>query len=92
VTSVNSRHDVSLAASAERDLDRLPDDLVKPVQRFLDGPLRNNPRKAGQPLEGPRIGMHEALGPGWRVLYQIDDEKLTVRVVVIARRLDTATR
>jgi mRNA interferase RelE/StbE len=89
---VNGRHDVSLAVSAERDLDRLPDDLVRPVRRFLDGPLRDNPRRAGQPLDGPRTGMHEALGTGWRVLYQVDDDKHAVRVVVIARRLDTAAR
>jgi mRNA-degrading endonuclease RelE of RelBE toxin-antitoxin system len=89
---VSSKHEVELAVSAERDLDRLSGNVAKDVQKFLDGPLRDDPHRAGDPLDGPRTGTHEALGDGWRVLYQVDDDRLEVRVVVIARRLDTGVR
>ncbi|MGF7237322.1 MAG: type II toxin-antitoxin system RelE family toxin [Frankia sp.] len=89
---MSPKHEVELAASAERDLERLSGNAAKDVQKFLDGPLRDNPHRAGEPLAGPRTGTHEALGDGWRVLYQVDDDRLEVRVVVIARRLDTVAR
>jgi mRNA-degrading endonuclease RelE of RelBE toxin-antitoxin system len=83
---VSDRHEVSLSASAERDIERLPAQVGNEVRRFLSGPLRNDPRKAGTPLTGNQATMFEAKGNHWRVLYQVDANTHTVRVMVVAHR------
>jgi mRNA interferase RelE/StbE len=83
---VGGRHEVVVTASAERDIDRLPERSSDAVRKFFKGPLRNNPRKAGAPLAGERRTMFEALGPDWRVLYQIDANTSSVKVMVVAPR------
>ncbi len=83
---MSDRHEVSLSASAERDLERLPDRVGSEVRRFLSGPLRNDPRKAGTLMTGNQGTMFEANGNHWRVLYQVDANTRTVRVMVVAHR------
>jgi mRNA interferase RelE/StbE len=39
-----------VAPAAERDLDKLPDEISKEIRRFLEGPLRRDPYRAGSPL------------------------------------------
>jgi len=81
-----------VSASAERDIDRLPDRSSDAVRKFVKGPLRNNPRRAGTQLAGDRSTMFEALGPGWRVLYQIDANTTSVKVMVVAPRREGDAR
>ncbi|CAI7979839.1 type II toxin-antitoxin system RelE/ParE family toxin [Frankia sp. Mgl5] len=84
---MSDKHEVTLSPSAERDLAKLPELLSAEVRRFLDGPLRNDPRKAGTPLAGEsQVGMFEATGRGWRVLYRVDANTRTVRVMIVGRR------
>jgi mRNA-degrading endonuclease RelE of RelBE toxin-antitoxin system len=83
---VSDRHEVTVAASAERDMERLPDRVGDEVRRFLSGPLRNDPRKAGTPLASDPTTMFEANGARWRVLYRVDANTRTVRVMVVAHR------
>jgi mRNA-degrading endonuclease RelE of RelBE toxin-antitoxin system len=83
---VSDRHEVVVATSAERDLERLPDRVGNEVRRFLAGPLRNDPRKAGTPLAADPATMFEAKGPHWRVLYKVDANTRTVRVMVVGHR------
>ncbi|WP_239340258.1 type II toxin-antitoxin system RelE/ParE family toxin [Frankia sp. CiP3] len=85
---MSTRHEVTVSASAERDLERLPDRTAGEIRRFFHGPLRNDPRKAGTPLPESRSTMWEAAGPAWRILYQVDANTLTVRVMVVAKRGD----
>ena len=76
-----------MATSAERDLERLPSRVGDEVRRFLRGPLRNDPRNAGAPLAGAQPAtMFEATGSSWRVLYRVDANTRTVRVMVVAHR------
>jgi mRNA interferase RelE/StbE len=89
---VSGKHEVVLSASAERDLARLPDRTGEDVRRFLAGPLRNDPRKAGSPLPGEQVAMFEASGPDWRVLYRVDANTRTVHVMLIAHRPRVARR
>ncbi|MCK9901210.1 MULTISPECIES: type II toxin-antitoxin system RelE family toxin [Parafrankia] len=84
---MSDKHEVTLSASAERDLAKLPELLGAEVRRFLDGPLRNDPRKAGAPLVGEQqVGMFEAAARGWRMLYRVDANTRTVRVMLVGRR------
>jgi mRNA-degrading endonuclease RelE of RelBE toxin-antitoxin system len=39
-----------IAPSAARDLERLEDEIAKEIRRFLEGPLRREPYRAGRPL------------------------------------------
>nr|WP_131747089.1 type II toxin-antitoxin system RelE/ParE family toxin [Frankia sp. Cppng1_Ct_nod] len=89
---MSTRHEVIVSASAERDLERLPDRTAGEIRRFLTGPLRNDPRKAGNPLPESRSTMWEASGSEWRILYQVDANTLTVRVMVVAKRRDQGRR
>ncbi|AEH09894.1 MULTISPECIES: type II toxin-antitoxin system RelE family toxin [Protofrankia] len=89
---MSPRHEVTVAASAERDLQRLPDRTAGEIRRFLGGPLRNDPRRAGTPLSESRSTMWEATGPSWRILYQVDANTLSVRVMVVAHRRHPTSR
>jgi len=84
---MSDRHEVTLSPSAERDLAKLPELTGNEVRRFLNGPLRNDPRKAGTPLPGEQqVLMFEASGRGWRMLYRVDANTRTVRVMVVGQR------
>ncbi|WP_322750350.1 MULTISPECIES: type II toxin-antitoxin system RelE family toxin [unclassified Frankia] len=89
---MSTRHEVTVSASAERDLQRLPDKTAGEIRRFLNGPLRNDPRKAGTPLSQARSTMWEATGPAWRILYQVDANTLTIRIMVVAQRSESGRR
>ncbi|WP_322761069.1 type II toxin-antitoxin system RelE/ParE family toxin [Frankia sp. Cr2] len=89
---MSTRHEVIVSASAERDLQRLPEKTAGEIRRFFNGPLRNDPRKAGTPLSQARSSMWEAAGPAWRILYQVDANTLTVRVMVVAQRGNQSRR
>ncbi|WP_462187969.1 MULTISPECIES: type II toxin-antitoxin system RelE family toxin [unclassified Frankia] len=83
---MSDKHEVTLSASAERDLSKLAELTRGEVRRFLDGALRDDPRKAGTPIPGEQVGMHEASGRTWRILYRIDANTCSVRVMVVAPR------
>ncbi|SNQ46185.1 Cytotoxic translational repressor of toxin-antitoxin stability system [Frankia canadensis] len=81
-----SKHEVTLSTSAERDLAKLAELTRSEVRGFLDGKLRDDPLKAGTPMPGEQVGMFEAITRTWRVLYRVDANTRTVRVMVIAPR------
>jgi mRNA-degrading endonuclease RelE of RelBE toxin-antitoxin system len=83
---VSDKHEVTLSASAERDLAKLAELTRGEVRRFLDGKLRDDPRKAGTPIPGEQVGMYEAATRTWRLLYRVDANTRTVRVMVIGPR------
>jgi mRNA-degrading endonuclease RelE of RelBE toxin-antitoxin system len=83
---MSDRYEVVLSASAERDLARLPELTASDVRRFLDGPLRRDPHKAGTPLSEQQATMLEATDKAWRILYRVDANTRTVRVMVVGHR------
>ncbi|MCK9875395.1 type II toxin-antitoxin system RelE/ParE family toxin [Frankia sp. AgPm24] len=83
---MSDKHEVTLSASAERDLAKLAELTRAEVRSFLDGKLRDDPRKAGTPIPGEQVGMFEATTRTWRVLYRVDANTQTVRVMVIGPR------
>lgn len=74
--------------SARRDLDRLPEAVAAAVLEFLYGALAENPHRVGKPLLGKLSGLHSARRGQYRVIYEIDDEVVTVTVIKIAHRGD----
>lgn len=83
---MSDKHEVTLSPSAERDLEKLAELTRGEVRQFLDGKLREDPRKAGVPIPGEQVGMHEASGRAWRIIYRIDANTTTVRVMLVAPR------
>lgn len=55
---------------------------------FIRGPLAENPRRVGKPLLGRLEGRFSARRGEFRVIYQIFDERVVVRVIHIAHRRD----
>lgn len=94
---MSEKFQVVLAASAERDLDRLPPLTAADVRRFVNGPLRRDPYRAGAPLGSPAdqdrrkppptsTTMYEASEHSWRLLYRVDANTRTVQVMVVGHR------
>ena len=77
-----------VAASAERQLARLPERVAAAVVEFMVGPLCENPRKAGHPLQRELAGLWSARRGAYRVVYEIDDEATTSTVLRIEHRSD----
>ena len=74
--------------SARRDLDRLPEAVAAAVLEFLYGALAENPHRVGKPLLGKLSSLHSARRGQYRVIYEVDDEVVTVTVIKIAHRGD----
>jgi mRNA-degrading endonuclease RelE of RelBE toxin-antitoxin system len=78
-----------LRPRAQRKIDRLPEKIATAVLEFILGPLLDNPRRVGAPLEDEYAGQYSARrGREWRIRYEIDEETRTVRILDIAHRSD----
>jgi mRNA interferase RelE/StbE len=77
-----------IAASAERQLARLPERIAAAVVEFLLGPLCENPRQVGHQLQRELAGLWSARRGAYRVIYEINDEDRIVSVLRIEHRSD----
>jgi mRNA interferase RelE/StbE len=77
-----------VAPAAERTLARLPERVAAAIVEFMIGPLLEEPRRAGKPLQRELDGNWSARRGAYRVVYRIDDEASAVRVVRIDHRAD----
>jgi mRNA-degrading endonuclease RelE of RelBE toxin-antitoxin system len=73
---------------AQRALDRLPERVAAAIAELLAGDLLTAPRRAGKPLRREPAGISSARRGSYRVLYEIDEEKLRVVVPRIDHRAD----
>jgi mRNA-degrading endonuclease RelE of RelBE toxin-antitoxin system len=79
---------LALASSAERTLARLPDRVTAAVVEFLVGPLLEAPERVGRPLGYESEGYWSARRGAYRIVYRLDHDVHTVRVVRIEHRAD----
>lgn len=77
-----------VAASAERQLGRLPERIAAAVVEFILGPLCENPRRLGHPLQRELAGLWSARRGAYRVVYEIDEAERIVTVLRIDHRSD----
>jgi len=77
-----------VAASAERQLARLPERMAAAVVEFLLGPLVENPRRVGHQLQRELAGLWSARRGAYRVVHEIDDEDRIIDVLRIEHRSD----
>jgi mRNA interferase RelE/StbE len=79
---------IAVSASAERQLRRLPERIAAAVVEFMLGPLLENPRRVGHPLQRELNGLWSARRGAYRIVYELDDQRNTVTVLRIDHRAD----
>lgn len=77
-----------VAASAERKLGQLPEKFAAAIVEFMLGPLLENPRKVGSPLQRDLLGLYSARRGSYRVVFQLDEIERKVLVLRIEHRSD----
>jgi mRNA interferase RelE/StbE len=77
-----------VAPSAERALSRLPARAAAAIVVFMVGPLLESPGRLGHPLQRELTGLMAARRGPYRVVYEIDDDDMTVNVLRIDHRAD----
>lgn len=86
-------YDVELTRSARRALtEELPEAAAVACWEFIRGPLAENPQRVGKPLRGQLAGRYSARRGEFRVIYEIDEGRVIVRVVSIRHRRDAYRR
>ncbi|MHB1987838.1 MAG: type II toxin-antitoxin system RelE family toxin [Acidimicrobiales bacterium] len=79
---------LSIAASAERSLDRLPPKIAAATVEFMLGPLVEAPRRVGHPLQRELTGLWSARRGAYQIVYELNEAELVVHVVRIDHRAD----
>lgn len=80
---------VELTKAAKNALtDLLPETVAVACWEFIRGPLAENPQRVGKPLRGQLEGRYSARRGEFRLVYQIFDDRVVVRVIQIAHRRD----
>jgi mRNA interferase RelE/StbE len=80
---------LEIAGPAVRSLaESLPPKVAAAAYAFITGPLMENPRRVGQPLEPPLAPAWAARRGAYRILYLIDDGAGVVRVTAVRHRSD----
>ncbi|MBU9766362.1 type II toxin-antitoxin system RelE/ParE family toxin [Mycobacterium sp. TNTM28] len=82
-------YEVVLSPRARRALsEELPEAVAAACIEFITGPLAENPRRVGKPLRNELAGTYSARRGEFRVVYDIDDNRICVEVISIRHRRD----
>ncbi|MGB3485659.1 MAG: type II toxin-antitoxin system RelE/ParE family toxin [Mycobacterium sp.] len=80
---------VELTSSAKKALtDVLPEAVAVACWEFIRGPLAENPHCVGKPLRDRMEGRYSARRGEFRVIYQVFDDRVVVRVIHVGHRRD----
>lgn len=80
---------IELTSTAKKALtDSLPEAVAIACWEFIRGPLAENPCRVGKPLRDQLKGRFSARRGELRVIYQVFDDRVVVRVIHIAHRRD----
>ena len=82
------RYDVHWSATAKRALARLPEKVATAAVEFIYATLADNPARLGKQLRFELEGQHSARRGDYRVIYQIDESRLTITITAIQHRAD----
>ena len=82
-------YQIELTKAAKNALtDLLPEAVAVACWEFIRGPLAESPYRVGKPLRDQLEGRYSARRGEFRVIYQIFDNRIVVRVIYIAHRCD----
>ena len=81
---------IEIARTAEKQIKKLDPPAQQSVVRYLRERLQStdNPRQWGKPLHGDKRGLWRYRVGDYRLICDIQDEKITVLVLEAARRKD----
>ncbi len=80
---------IELAPAARRALtETLPEAVAAACLNFLVDVLAEEPHRAGKPLRNALAGRWSARRGEFRVIYEIHEERVVVRVITIRHRRD----
>ena len=81
---------IEIARTAEKQIKKLDGTAQKSIIRFLRERLKSteNPRQWGKPLHGDKRGLWRYRVGDYRLICEIQDEKITVLVLEVAHRKD----
>lgn len=86
---MTTRYRLRIAGPAAKALTEvLPEKVAAAAYEFITGPLLDNPRGVGKPLDPPMAPAWSARRGTYRILYRIDDADRTVDVTAIRHRAD----
>ena len=86
---MDSRYRLRITSSAAKALtDKLPEKIAAAAYEFISGPLLENLRRVGKPLNPPLAPAWSARRGTYRILYLIDQAKQVVEVTAIRHRAD----
>lgn len=81
-------YEVIFAPTARREMSNIPPRIIPAIIEFAYGDLAISPHRVGKPLERELTGSFSARRGEYRILYEIDDEKMQVFVLRVAHRAD----
>ncbi len=89
MTAQPKRYVLVISPTTRRQLaEKLPETVAIAAHEFIVGPLLDNPHRVGKRLRAPLEDRHSARRGTYRVIYRIDDERLTVSVLDVVYRRD----
>jgi mRNA interferase RelE/StbE len=81
-------YEVIFAATARRDLRRIPPRIVPAIIEFAFGDLARTPRMFGKPLKGELDGSYSARRGPYRIVYNINNATNRVEILRVDHRSD----
>ena len=82
-------YSIELTPSARRALTHdLPEAIAVACWNFISGDLAEHPYRVGSPLRDEHLGRYAARRGEFRIIYEIHDQVVVVRVVSIRHRRD----
>jgi len=81
---------IEISRTAERQITKLNRDTQRLILRFLRQRVAtaDNPRQWGKPLQGEKQGLWRYRVGDYRLICDIQDERITVLVLVVGHRKD----
>ena len=89
----DDRYRLVLTRTAARAISPwLPEAVAAAVVELLERDLRTHPQRVGKPPQRELAGVWSARRGTYRVLYDIDDDQRTIRVMDVSARRDAYRR
>jgi len=83
---------IEITRTAEKQITKLHRDAQQAIVRFLRERLAvtANPRQWGRPLQGEKLGLWRYRVGDYRLICDIQDERITVMVLQVGHRKDVS--
>lgn len=79
------KYEITLASSAEKEINSLPESVQKRVEKAIDS-LKSNPRPRGTAKLKSKEDLYRIRVGDYRIIYVVDDKKHLVDVSYVRHR------